>query len=203
MKMEAMRGQLLDLYGIDVKNKTLWKARAKAKEKLHGSHSHSFTKLRCYAGMVLSTNPGSVAIVKSEVAVADGNLEAMNENAPPPVFKRVFICYEGVRKGFLEGCRPFFGLDGCHLKGPYKGILLAAIGVDANLQFYPIAYGIVETENVQTWKWFIVLLKEAIGEHYNGISWTVMSDRQKVILLAVFFANKCCLGAVWWLFRGC
>ena len=87
------------------------------------------------------------------------------------------------------------------MKGPYKGILLAAIGVDANLQFYPIAYGIVETENVQTWKWFIVLLKEAIGEHYNGISWTVMSDRQKVILLAVFFANICCLGAVWWLLR--
>ena len=27
MKIEAMRGQLLDLYGIDVENKTLWKAR--------------------------------------------------------------------------------------------------------------------------------------------------------------------------------
>ena len=53
-------------------------------------------------------------------------------------------------KDFLRGVDPFFCLNGCHLKGLYKEIFLAAIGVYANLQFYPIAYGIVETENVET-----------------------------------------------------
>ena len=198
MAIEVMRGQLLDAYGIEVNNQTLWKARAKAKEMLHGSHTESFKKLRCYAEM-LSTNPGSKAIVQSEVVVpTDGNLENMDRNAPP-VFKRLFICYDAVRKGFVEGCRPFFGLDGCHLKGPYRGILLAAIGVDANLQFYPLAYAIVETENMETWRWFIGLLKEVIGDNYNGTPWTVMSDRQKVYFISIPFVCHslvvccCCL----------
>ena len=86
----------------------------------------------------------------------------------------------GVRHGLLQGCRPFFGLDGCHLKGPYKEVLLGDVGLDGNLQFYPIVYAIVETENKETWEWFVTLLKEAIGETYKGIPWTVMSDRQKV-----------------------
>ena len=116
-------------------------------------------KLRCYAKIVLNTNSGSMAIVNNEVVPTHRNLESLDENAPLPMFKRIFICYEGVRRGFLDGCRPFLGLDGCHLKGPYKGILLFAIGVDANLQFYPLAYGIVESENNETWKWFIEQLK--------------------------------------------
>ena len=50
-------------------------------------------KLRCYANMVLKTNPGSMAIVNSEVVRNHVNLESLDENAPLPVFKRIFICY--------------------------------------------------------------------------------------------------------------
>ena len=99
------RGNEMDLYGIDIDNKHFGRRGLRPKKSLK---LHSFTKLRCYAEMVLSTNPWSMTIVKSEVVVPDRNLEAINENAPPPVFKRMFICYEGIWKGFLEGCRPFF-----------------------------------------------------------------------------------------------
>lgn len=130
--------------------------------------------------MVLRTNPGSTALVSSKLPIGQGgNLEASSLN-PLPVFKRLFICYEAVQKGFLAGCRPFIGLDGCYLKGPFKGVLMSAVGVYAKLQFFSVAYGIVETENHDTWKWFIEHLKETIGEVYNGQPWTVMSDRQKV-----------------------
>ena len=47
----------------------------------------------------------------------------------------------------MASCRPFLGFDGCHLKGPYRGMVLSAIVVDANLQFYPLAFRIVESEN--------------------------------------------------------
>lgn len=33
---------------------------------------------------------------------------------------------------------PLLGLDGCHLKGPYGGQLLAAVGTDANDGMYPV-----------------------------------------------------------------
>ena len=136
--------------------------------------------LRCYASMVLVTNPNSVTIVNSELLPLPiaGNLE--DRNTPPPRFKRIFICFDGVRNGFLQGCQPIFGLDGCNLKGPYKRVLLGSVGLDGNLQFYPYAYAIVETENKETWEWFVTLLKEAIGGTHKGIPWTIMSDRQKV-----------------------
>jgi hypothetical protein len=51
-----------------------------------------------------------------------------------------------MKKWFLEGCRLVISLDGCFLKGPYKGILLATVGRDANNNMYPIAIVIVESE---------------------------------------------------------
>ncbi|KAG5526376.1 hypothetical protein RHGRI_032605 [Rhododendron griersonianum] len=54
------------------------------------------------------------------------------------------------RKGNTWGfnhCRPFLCLDVTHLKGRYKGTLLAAIGKDANQCLFPIAYAIFGAEN--------------------------------------------------------
>lgn len=185
MDIKAMRAEIKLRFGLDIDNRRLWKARAKARILNEGDYVESFKMLRDYAMMVLQTNPNSMAIVNSEL---EGNYE--DPNVEPPRFKRIFICFDGVRQGFLQGCRPFFGLDGCHLKGPYKGILLAAVGLDANLQLYPIAYAIVETKNKETWEWFVTLLKESIGETYNGNSWTLMSDRQKV---RIFVSDQLCL----------
>ncbi|KAK4409404.1 hypothetical protein Sango_0013400 [Sesamum angolense] len=38
--------------------------------------------------------------------------------------------WAAVKKGFLSGCRPFIGVDGCYLKGPHGGVLLTAVGVE-------------------------------------------------------------------------
>ncbi|KAH0706247.1 hypothetical protein KY285_010754 [Solanum tuberosum] len=49
------------------------------------------------------------------------------------------------KQGFLAGCRPIIGVDGCHLKGYQKGgQLLTTVGIDANNNMYPIAFAIVE-----------------------------------------------------------
>ena len=48
---------------------------------------------------------------------------------------------------FMQGCRSLVGIDGCFLKGPYKGVLLTVISLDANNGYFPHAYGIVEKEN--------------------------------------------------------
>ncbi|KAK3228869.1 hypothetical protein Dsin_000750 [Dipteronia sinensis] len=40
---------------------------------------------------------------------------------PEPKFHKFILSFEAQKLGFLEGCRPFIGLDGCHLKRPYKG----------------------------------------------------------------------------------
>ncbi|KAL4293438.1 hypothetical protein AHAS_Ahas18G0128100 [Arachis hypogaea] len=64
-------------------------------------------------------------------------------------------CYEGdsddmikrgVKKGFLAGCRPIIGMDGCHLKGDHGQQLLVAVGRDPNDNYFSIAVAAVEAE---------------------------------------------------------
>lgn len=71
------------------------------------------------------------------------------------------------------------GLDDYFLKGPYGGQLLTAVGVDPNNGMWPVAWAIVESENTQSWVWFINLLVEDLGIANDG-SWTFISDKQKV-----------------------
>lgn len=47
-------------------------------------------------------------------------------------FKRFYVCFKGLRDGWLSGCRPVIGLDGCFLNTIYKGEFLGAVGKDAN-----------------------------------------------------------------------
>ena len=83
------------------------------------------------------------------------------------------------RRGFFEGCRQLFiGLDGCHLKGLYKGVLLSAVSIDANNGIYPLAMCVVESENTDSWVYFMDKLYEQIG-YYDGSGLCFMSDNFK------------------------
>ena len=64
-----------------------------------------------------------------------------------PSFKRCQICIGAATSAFKEHCRPFIGIDACHLKGPYKGILITAMGLDDNNGQYPLAYGVAPQED--------------------------------------------------------
>ena len=72
-------------------------------------------------------------------------------------------------QGFLDGCRPFIGLDGCHLKGLDGGLLLTAISRDANNGMFPLAIAWVEAETKSSWKWFLEGLVRDIGDRYLTI----------------------------------
>jgi len=100
--------------------------------------------------------------------------------APKPRFKRCFISLKGAIDGFLRGCRPIIGVDGTHLKGPYKGVLFTAIGLDAENHCYPLAWAVVEFENNDSWGYFFTALLQILGAENHG-KWTVLSDRCKVI----------------------
>ena len=117
-----MRQKLKEKFGLtSIPKAKLFRGRVKAWGSTLEAHTEEFCKLRCYANMILNTNPGSMAIVQSDVVIS------------PPYFKRIFICLSDCLDGFLEGCRPKIGLDGWHLKGPYGEVLLTAISMDANL----------------------------------------------------------------------
>nr|KYP41869.1 hypothetical protein KK1_036747 [Cajanus cajan] len=74
------------------------------------------------------------------------------------------MCLEGYKSTFKKACRPLIGVDGCHLKTNYGGQLLIVIGRDPNDQYFPLAFVVVETETKDSWRWFLNLLLENIGD---------------------------------------
>nr|GEX06887.1 hypothetical protein [Tanacetum cinerariifolium] len=62
-------------------------------------------------------------------------------------FKRIYVCFKGIKEGWIAGCRKVIGLDGCFLKHTCRGELLVAIGKDVNNQMYPIAWAVVKVES--------------------------------------------------------
>ena len=69
--------------------------------------------------------------------------EVENENTKPN-FKMMYIRYNAQKVGFLSGCRPFVGIDGCHLKGRFDGQLFSAIAKDGNDNIFLMAMTVVE-----------------------------------------------------------
>ena len=155
--------------GVSIPVTKLYRARWMAKGESMETYAKEYVILRCYAKMVLKTNPGSVAKIQSKL---------LHTNIPP-LFERLFLCFHGSATRFEFGCRLFLGFDGYHLKGPYDSILLVAIGLDANLQFFPVAFGIVEIENKDNWQWFLTQLNGSLSNVLETKKLSVLSDIQR------------------------
>lgn len=71
--------------------------------------------------------------------VCAGNTAKINVDKPNPSiqprFCSFYFCFDGCRQGFTKACRPFVGVDSCHLKATYGGQLLIDVGRDPNDQY--------------------------------------------------------------------
>ena len=46
-------------------------------------------------------------------------------------------------------------MDACHLRGFLNEQILTVVGINGNDVMYPIAFTIYESENRQSWEWFL------------------------------------------------
>ncbi|KAL4284915.1 hypothetical protein GQ457_16G025650 [Hibiscus cannabinus] len=120
-----------------------------------------------FAKGLLKSNPGSTV-----------SIQVHRNDVNQAVFFRIYVCFQALKQGWKDGCRPFIGVDGCWLKTAQKGELLVAVGRDANNQMFPIAWAVVEVECASSWRWFLQKLFTDL-EHPTGEGITVMSDQQK------------------------
>ncbi|KAL6569678.1 hypothetical protein OROMI_014192 [Orobanche minor] len=157
-------------YGVIIQKWIAYKVKSTALKMLHGSMKQHYAKVGRYTEELRRSNKG-------------GTFELVTISSTPPTFHRFFVCFRALRSGFLEGCRKFICLDGCHLRTFLGGILLAAIGRDGNNQMFPICWAAVEGENKGSWEWFLNHLKTEL-DGTNGEGYTFMSDQQKGLLAA-------------------
>ncbi|KAL3642159.1 hypothetical protein CASFOL_012974 [Castilleja foliolosa] len=152
---------------IDLNYHTAWRAREKAIGLVMGTPVESFAKLPAYFHRLKEVNPGTITHIERH---EDGH------------FKYCFMSLGASQRGFLANIRPVIAIDGTFLRGKYGGTLLLATAMDGNKQLYPIAFGIVDSENNESWNWFLSKLHEIIG---HVLDLVIISDRHKSIMKGV------------------
>ncbi|XP_062085382.1 uncharacterized protein LOC133791471 [Humulus lupulus] len=160
-------------YGIKISYEKAWRCREKALTYVRGTPAESYTKLYGYLYMLEQKNPGTITDIVRE----------------DDRFKYCFWSLDACRRGF-KFCRPVISIDGTFLKTKYGGTMLLAVAYDANNQLFPMAFAIVDSENHDSWKYFLQKLREAIGEVENLV---YVSDRHQSIehAVEVVFPEAC------------
>lgn len=74
-------------------------------ELIEGIAAQQFGQLYGYIEEMRNTNPSTTVIMKVKPVIG---------SETDVKFKRLYICWGGLKKGFMEGCRPVIGLDGYH-----------------------------------------------------------------------------------------
>ncbi|XP_021991933.1 uncharacterized protein LOC110888730 [Helianthus annuus] len=174
--VKAVQEQFQRRFSVGISRMKAYRAKFIAKKHVEGDYAKQYTLLRDYANELIQQNPGTT--VKIEV---DANPDPGNNTRQ---FRRIYVCLAALKQGLKAIGRDFLVLDGAFMKGPFPGQLLSAVGVDCNNGIYPVAYAIVESENKESWTWFLEILGDDLGLGTYS-NFTFISDRQKGILPAI------------------
>ena len=146
--IELMRGE----HGIEVSNSLAWDAREYAINTMRGIPETGYAKIPKYLYMMKEANPGSHTSYETD---KDGR------------FRFLFISFGQCVRGFYRAIRKVIVLDGTFLKSKFKGVLLVATALDGNSNLYPLAFGVVDSENDLSWNWFMRQLKVVIADEQS------------------------------------
>ncbi|XP_019240391.1 PREDICTED: uncharacterized protein LOC109220384 [Nicotiana attenuata] len=108
------------------------------------------------------------------------------DNLRDPRFLYMFYAYGSSISGWNH-CRPAIAVDATFLKSKFCGVLMISVSKDANNQIFPLAFGIAEYENNNSYEWYFSQLRNAIGSRENLI---FLSDRHQAIAYGIAKAQR-------------
>jgi hypothetical protein len=164
-----LQDKLLEKYGVEVAYNTVWEGRKKAMDLIYGAWEDSFESLFSFGAQLMHRSPGSIFEIATK-PTEDGGV----------MFDKVFVAMKPCVDGFIQGCRPYLGIDATTLNGKFKGQLASAIALDGNNWMYPVAWAIFEFETTESWTWFMRQLEMAIG-HPQHLA--ILTDACRVWML--------------------
>ena len=121
--VKEFQAHVMRTHNCTITRNQAYMAKRKALALIRGSKEEQFEMLWDYCAELRRSNPGTTCILK-----LDENPKTMVNGRKR--FLRLYVCFAACKQGFLAGCRPIIGVDGCHLKGHQKGAqLLTAVGL--------------------------------------------------------------------------
>ncbi|XP_060182204.1 uncharacterized protein LOC132611857 [Lycium barbarum] len=160
--IEEMRSR----YGLHIGYHKAWRSLQHAYNVIRGSPENNYTLLPQYLHMMKLRNPGTVANIKW---TADNK------------FKYAFFAYGTSIEGWKH-CRPVMMVDATFLKSKYRGVLMIAVAKDGNNSIFPLAFGIADSENNESYRWFFRHVKKVFGTRKDL---SILSDRHSSIATAI------------------
>ncbi|XP_073133879.1 uncharacterized protein [Henckelia pumila] len=160
-------GDIRREFGINLSYRKAWKSKDRALELIRGSPEDGYGNLASYCYILEKNNTETTTYIQ----IDQGDR-----------FLYFFLSLGPSIRSFHSSMRPVICVDGTFLKCKYKGTLIIATYQDANGQIYPIAWGILDSENDSSWLWFMSRLKEQIGDSNRLV---FISDRHKSITKAI------------------
>ncbi|VFQ78817.1 unnamed protein product [Cuscuta campestris] len=152
-------------FGIAMSYRKAQLVKQKALNKLYGTDEESYQQLPSLCYMLDTTNPGSsIHLARSE----------------DHIFKYLFFSLAPWRQAW-DHCASVLVIDGTFMKSYYKGTLLTACCQDAIKQLVPIAFGICDAEDKESWTWFLTQLKTSLTARHDLY---IVSDRHEGIIHA-------------------
>ena len=150
-------------FGLDVEQHVLEKCIRQVKNAIIANNA-SFGIVHSYLETLAKANPGTTT-----------NFQALDGQ-----FLRAFLCHSMCVNAFHNSTK-VIGLDACHIKAKYGGVVLLVTVLDGNGSVFSAALGIAESENESTWKWFLLLQRDALHVTNDGDGIVALSDREKGI----------------------
>nr|KAJ0193317.1 hypothetical protein LSAT_V11C800438100 [Lactuca sativa] len=157
--LRALQDHFQKTYQVGISMDKVFRANDKARKNITGDYMKRYELLRDNVLELQATNPDT--IVKIDVC------SEPNRDSPTKQFRRIYVCLGPLKKGFKACLRDLLGFDGAFMNGPFPGQVLSAV-----------AYGIVESENTERWKWFLDNLGDDLDLGRNS-NFTFISDKKK------------------------
>ncbi|KAF6175235.1 hypothetical protein GIB67_030453 [Kingdonia uniflora] len=166
---KAIKTRMKTQYGVEISYWTAWNARQICLESIVGSYDQGYHDLPSLCVEILKSNPGSIARTWRQ----DDTLQ----------WTGTLVAFKASLNGFVKGCRPILGLDGCFLKGKYGGVCLSVLSLDANNDLFPIGVYMCRTECKESLLDFLAKIEPYLSAHSGKL--TFISDRQKGLIDSV------------------
>jgi len=139
-KIAKLRKDLQKKYKIQLSYYVVWDGMRMALEQIDGKWDDTFEDAFRFKAEVERTNPSSIVDIEWE------------KSGSKMRFTRMFVAFKSCVQGFLNGCRPFLGVDSTVLTGRWRGQLASASAMDGHNWLFPVAYGAFESESADNWK---------------------------------------------------
>ncbi|XP_052482889.1 uncharacterized protein LOC128036095 [Gossypium raimondii] len=148
-----------------------------AMEQLYGDYDSSYNELQGWIAAMQEYVPGTVIKLQGRPYYGlDGQLQSVKR-----IFHRMFWTFDPCVRAFPH-CKPLVQVDGTWLYRKYTQILLIAVAQDDNRNMLPIAFAIVDKENMESWEFFLTNLRRYVISNDNIC---IISDRGKGLIAAI------------------